>query len=243
MKVILLGTGQECKKVTKWIVDRNHHIVGMVGDDIVQKIASELNIASYNIRDIDEKKLRELSPDVIISYLYDKKIEEPLISFPQYGCINFHPARLPEYRGRGGCNFAILEKDNIWGATAHYVDSNFDTGNIIKSFNFNFDYRFETAISLKKKTLSTMYELMKSVLMDIEERGKPPALVQKDFCGKYYSYKLMKEHMKVNFDKDDIDTKIQAFWYPPYDGAYIEVNGKRYTLVNQYILKNLGNNQ
>lgn len=243
MKVILLGAGQECQRVSEWITDRKHLIVGMAGDDIVEKIARKSNIAYYNIQDIDEKKLKELSPDVIISYLFDKKIKEPLISFPKYGCINFHPALLPEYRGRGGCNFAILEKAAIWGSTAHYVDADFDTGAIIRSFKFSFDYRFETAISLKKKTLTAMYELMKSVLADIEENGKLPALKQDNMNGRYYSRDLMLQCMKIDLDNDDIDTKIQAFWYPPYDGAYIEINGKRYTLVNQFILKNLKSHQ
>lgn len=238
MKVLLLGTGQECQRVAKWLIARDHLLVGMVGDSTVQKTANTYNIAYYEIQEIDNKKLKELDPDVIISYLYDKRIKEPFISFPKYGCINFHPALLPEYRGRGGCNFAILEKANTWGATAHYVDADFDTGTIIRSFKFSFDYRFETAISLKKKTLTAMYELMKSVLADIEENGKLPALKQDDINGRYYSHKLMLERMKVDFD-DDIDTKIQAFWYPPYGGAYIEINGKRYTLVNQFILENL----
>lgn len=239
----MLGTGSECSKVTEWIIAKSHQIVGMAGDEAVQKTARTWNIDYFSLQDIDGKKLHELAPDVIISYLYDKKISEPLISFPQYGCINFHPAPLPEYRGRGGCNFAILGKANIWGATAHYVDTNFDTGTIIKSFRFSFDYRFETAISLKKKTLAFMYELMKSVLTDIEEKGKLPAIAQDNTNGRYYSYKMMLENMQIDFNNDDIDTKIQAFWYPPYDGAYIELNGHRYTLVNQYILRNLEKHQ
>ena len=26
---------------------------------------------------------------------------------------------------------------------------------------------------------------------------------------------------------DDIDAKIRAFWFPPYDGAFIEIDGQR----------------
>lgn len=39
--------------------------------------------------------------------------------------------------------------------------------------------------------------------------------------------------------KDEINKKIQAFWYPPYEGAYIELDGERYTLVNQTILNSI----
>lgn len=88
-----------------------------------------------------------------------------------------------------------------------------------------------------------MFDLFKSVISDIEANGRPLAVRQKTSDGKYYSYKSMMEQMKVDLDNDDIDTKIQAFWYPPYSGAYIEVNGRQYTLVNDFILKNLNENQ
>ncbi len=40
-------------------------------------------------------------------------------------------------------------------------------------------------------------------------------------------------------DKDILDSKIRAFWFPPYDGAFIEVNGKKYTLIDREILASI----
>ena len=40
-------------------------------------------------------------------------------------------------------------------------------------------------------------------------------------------------------NSEDLDLKIRAFWFPPYDGAYIEVNGVKYTLVDKKILDKL----
>ena len=34
--------------------------------------------------------------DLAVSYLYWRKIRKPLIEGPNYGCINFHPAILPD---------------------------------------------------------------------------------------------------------------------------------------------------
>ena len=45
--------------------------------------------------------------------------------------------------------------------------------------------------------------------------------------------------MKEIKDDDDIDTKIRAFWFPPYLGAYMCKNGKKYTLINDKILNEL----
>ena len=49
----------------------------------------------------------------------------------------------------------------------------------------------------------------------------------------------MKKLEISELSQEDIDLKIRAFWFPPYDGAFIEVNGKKYTLVNNDILKQL----
>ncbi len=47
--------------------------------------------------------------DVVISFLYWRRIREPLISLGSSGCLNFHPAPLPDFRGLAGYNVAILE--------------------------------------------------------------------------------------------------------------------------------------
>ena len=44
-----------------------------------------------------------------ISFLFWKRIREPLLSLGRVGCLNFHPAPLPDMRGVGGYNVAVLE--------------------------------------------------------------------------------------------------------------------------------------
>ena len=55
--------------------------------------------------------------------------------------------------------------------------------------------------------------------------------------GCYYKKNDVLKLMKIDVENDDLDAKIQAFWFPPYEGAYIEINGKHYTLVNDVILQ------
>ena len=57
--------------------------------------------------------------------------------------------------------------------------------------------------------------------------------------GIYLSRKELEDMKCLNPATDDIDRKIRAFWFPPYDGAFIELNGKRYTLINRQILSSL----
>ena len=49
--------------------------------------------------------------------------------------------------------------------------------------------------------------------------------------------------MKINPETDDVDAKIQAFWFPPHEGAYVEIGEKRYTLVNEVVLNSISENK
>jgi len=46
--------------------------------------------------------------DLVLSFLFSKRTHAPLIELPRLGCLNFHPAPLPDLRGVGSYNVAIL---------------------------------------------------------------------------------------------------------------------------------------
>ena len=85
-------------------------------------------------------------------------------------------------------------------------------------------------------------ELYKSVMLDVIEKGRLECAPQKKEDGTYISKKEMIDMMKIdliNIENEDLDLKIRAFWFPPYDGAGFELNGKFYSLVNREVLKSL----
>lgn len=240
-----MGRKKYAAELLEWTLKQGIEIVGVVTDSHflnspTAKKATELKIP---IITLEEAEKRLLSPnhniDLVVSYLFWRKIKEPIISGPRYGCINFHPALLPDWRGTAGYNIAILKKLPEWGATAHYVDNEIDTGSIIRTYKFNFDYRIETAASLEKKTQIIQMELYKSVLLDVKSNGRIDSNNQLKEEGTYISRNAMEGMKRIDIDNDDIDLKIRAFWFPPHDGAYIEINGKNYTLINKFILEQL----
>jgi len=72
--------------------------------------------------------------DMGISFMWDRKIKEFELDIAPW--INFHPAPLPEYKGRNLCYHAIMNGEKEFGATIHYMDENFDTGDIIEVATF-----------------------------------------------------------------------------------------------------------
>ena len=230
------------EKIIESLSANDDVLLGVIGDKGLCQFLKRKNVKYFGD---DYTKINNLAAqiDLVISWLYDKKIKEPFISVPQIGCINFHPAPLPDYRGSGGCSMAILNKVTQWGGTVHYVDEKFDTGDIIRKKMIHIDYRQETAYSLKKKTNAVLYELFEEVLAEMRDRGRITGERQDIKLGHFYRKQDVLDLMKINPETDDVDAKIQAFWFPPHEGAYVEIGEKRYTLVNEVVLNSISENK
>ena len=171
--------------------------------------------------------------DVVISFLYWKLIREPLVSLGRIGCLNFHPAPLPDLRGLGGYNIAILEGFEEWGVSCHFVDEHFDTGDLIRVERFPLDHANATAFSLdleSQERLLALFQRVMSRALDGEELPRTP-----QGEGRYVTRAEFEERRRVR-PGDDIERKLRAFWYPPHPGAVVELDGRLLTLVDERLL-------
>ena len=178
--------------------------------------------------------------DLVLSFLFWRRIRTPLIALPRIGCLNFHPAPLPDYRGLGGYNAAILDQAEEYGVSAHFVDEAFDTGDLIRVDRFPIDPERETAHSLEAKSQDRLLSLFRDVV-GLALAGKPlPRAPQGS--GRYIDRSEFEAMKRVHPDDPPglVDRKIRAFWYPPYPGAKIEVGGRDYTLVSDALLADIG---
>ena len=124
-----------------------------------------------------------------------------------------------------------------WAVTAHYVDECIDTGKIIEKYYFDIDYHDETAQSLERISQEHLYtQFVRVVGKALSQMNLLPAVDNKG--GRYVS-RLEMESLKEVKPTDDVSRKIRAFWFPPYDGAYMMVNGVKCTLVDRKILNAL----
>ena len=176
--------------------------------------------------------------DLVVSFLFWRRIRLPLIELPRLGCLNFHPAPLPDMRGVGGYNVAILEGWREWGVSSHQVDEDFDTGDIVRVDRFPIDPDEETALSLDLKSQELLLENFRSVV-DRLLAGQELPRSRQDGGGRYVSRAEMEELRRVRPDDtpEQVSRRIRAFWYPPYDGATLEVAGREVTLVDRKLLR------
>lgn len=81
-----------------------------------------------------EKVLSNYEIDLIVLAGYLKKIGSKLVN--KYTIINTHPSLIPKFCGKGMYGMKVHEAvveahEKISGATVHYVNQNYDEGNII----------------------------------------------------------------------------------------------------------------
>ncbi len=177
--------------------------------------------------------------DLVISFLFWQKIREPVIKLGKQGCINFHPAPLPDYKGRAGYNTAVLDCRKTFGVSAHFIDAEeFDTGPIIEVLTFPLDTNLATALSLERESQKHLLSLFKKVLnrfiMGLTILTTP------NIGGLYLNsveLEALKQIDPENDSAEEVERKIRAFFFPPHHGAKITIQGKSFTLIDEKILK------
>lgn len=243
-KILFMGRKRVAADALHWLCQRDDvQVVAVITDNHLEISPTRVVAEKFGIEIMRRETLEEridsglLSYDLGISMLYWQKIRKPVIDLARKGVINFHPAPLPEYKGTAGYNIAILTGMSKWAVTSHYVDDNIDTGDIVDVDWFDIDEKKETAQTLEKKTQPILLEQFKRVITKaILSEDRLPGIP--NIGGRYISRKEM-ESMKEIRPGDDVERKIRAFWFPPYDGAYVMLNGIKCTLVHSPILQSL----
>src|SRR5579871_138904 len=74
--------------------------------------------------------IKELAPDLVISFTCPYRVPPEVVAVPKYGAVNLHPAPLPLYRGPNPLR-GVYEGHPLLGATLHWIAPEYDTGNIL----------------------------------------------------------------------------------------------------------------
>ena len=176
--------------------------------------------------------------DVVLSFLFWKRLRDPLIELGRIGCLNFHPAPLPDMRGMGGFNVAILEGFAEWGVSGHFVDRDFDTGDLVRVDRFPIEPG-ATALSLDIDSQARLLSLFRDVV-DMALGGTDlPRIPQGE--GRYVTRDEFEGMRRVppGEDAETLERRIRAFWYPPYEGATVEIAGRVVSLVDSALLEEI----
>ena len=135
--------------------------------------------------------VRELNPDLIISYSAPQIIKEELLSVPKFGIINVHGSLLPDYRGCFPSFWYLFNDEILGGATVHYMSAKIDDGSIIEQGSVDIS-DCKSMFQVMKKTKHLGGELMVKAIQDIAN-NEVSARPNDTSKGKYYTWPTVEQ--------------------------------------------------
>ena len=135
--------------------------------------------------------IRELAPDLIISYSAPQVIKPELLSVPKYGIINVHGALLPDYRGLLPSFWYLYNDEKTGGATVHYMSADIDDGDILEQDSVDLT-DCKSMFRLMKKTKTLGGDLMVRAIEDIASGTVRPRKNETS-KGSYYTWPTVEQ--------------------------------------------------
>lgn len=167
--------------------------------------------------------------DVLISVLYHEVLPKKLLDSVAVA-INFHPGP-PEYPGIGCTNFALYEGTDTFGATAHLMSPQVDSGSIIlvKRFPIAED---ETVLSLTEKAYECIVVLVKTLAPQLS-KGDPLKISDESWTRQPFRRTQLDALCKLTLDmtEEEMNRRIRATTFPGKPGSYICVHGHKFEFV------------
>ena len=84
-----------------------------------------------------------MKPDIIFCFGWSSLIKSEVLNLTKLGVVGYHPAMLPNNRGRHPLIWAKILGLTQTGSTYFFMDEGADTGDILdqSSFEISIDYR------------------------------------------------------------------------------------------------------
>lgn len=171
--------------------------------------------------------IKDREIDTLISVQHSWILSDALLELVNYRAFNLHNAKIPDYRGYNACNHALLNGDQTFTSTIHWMVPKVDMGAIAFEEVLPIATN-ETAQSLFDKAQDAgfrVFELLVDCLVETRDIPKIPLVGEGHFYGRNDlepSRQIQNPH-----DPEEVDRKSRAFHFPPFEPAYILVNGEK----------------
>ena len=175
------------------------------------------------------KRLKDISPDLIIVADFGLIIPSEILKLPPLGCLNIHPSLLPKYRGPSTVSSALLNEKKFTGVTIMVMDEGVDTGPIIAQKKVEFLPQ-ENAKNLTERLFRIGAYLLGDIIL-VWETGKIKAIPQ-DESNATYSKKLSRGDGEINWTNSAIDINKKILAYNPWPGAFTYWKGNRIKIID-----------
>ena len=175
--------------------------------------------------------IERTQPDVLLSVQHPWILSPAVLVAVHGHAFNLHLAPLPQYGGWNGGSHAILNGDDTYGVTLHWISEELDNGDIAYEARFPIEPD-EDALSLYEKAQEQGVLLFERLLSDLAGDHIPPRRLINGSSRLYERHELdAYREVPVHGDADLLDRSSRAFHFPPYEPAFLRCRGRKVYLV------------
>ena len=167
-----------------------------------------------------------LSGRYVFNFLSPRILRQPILSRET---VNFHPAS-PDYPGVGSASMALFDDVPVFGATAHRMEDEPDTGDIllVERFPVQTDDNCET---LSQRAEESCLNLLREMAKNISEHGALPDPSPERWSRKPVTRKDFNEWLVLDTENTEaFERKIRCARHSKYPGPYVIVHGHKFGL-------------
>lgn len=241
MRIVFMGTPDFAVESLRVLVENHYEVVGVVtmpdkpsgrGYKLQYSAVKQYALDNHlNLLQPEKLKdpsfieqLRALKADLQIVVAF-RMLPEVVWNMPPKGTFNLHASLLPQYRGAAPINWAIINGEQITGATTFFLTHEIDTGKIILQEKIDIDEN-DNAGTIHDKLMILGAQMVKRTV-DLIETGKADAIDQSDFMVKVHELKpapkIFKETCQIDLSATVEVAHNLVRGLSPYPAAWAEL--------------------
>jgi methionyl-tRNA formyltransferase len=237
MRIIYIGTVEFSRRALEKLIEMNCNIVGVCTKKvssfnsdfsdlsfICQKESIPYNIVE-NINAHDNVEwIRNKKPDIIFCFGWSNLINKKILNIPPMGVLGYHPAKLPQNRGRHPLIWALVLGLKSTASTFFFMTESADDGEILSQIDVEISDNDDASSLYDKITTIAIQQITNFI----------PLLENNSFKTTPQDNSKANEWRKRNKNDGKIDFRMgsKAIYNlvraltKPYIGAHIEYQGK-----------------
>ncbi|HEC18698.1 MAG TPA: formyl transferase [Gammaproteobacteria bacterium] len=168
--------------------------------------------------------LRERRPDIIYCFGWSQLLPPDILAIPPRGVVGYHPAALPQNRGRHPIIWALALGLEHTASTFFRMDEGADTGDILSQQTVAIDPQ-DDAGSLYRKLMAAACEQLRTLTTTLA-RGNARATPQDHHAANVWRKRSVADgHIDWRMSAQAIHNLVRAL-APPYPGAHCDYAGQ-----------------
>ena len=248
MKILFIGTVHISEKLLQKLISMKSNIVGVCtkksssfnSDFVDLTLICKKNEIPYRfVNDINSpsnlKWIKNKSPDVIFCFGWSDLLKDDLLKLPPIGVIGYHPAKLPQNRGRHPIIWTLVLGLSESSSTFFFMDKGVDDGDILSQKDIKV-LKSDNAETLYNRLINVSVNQIEKIVSMLETNNFRKIKQNHSLSNTWR--KRSKDDGKINFKmtSKDIHNLVRAL-SKPYIGAHINYKNKDIIVWRTKIIK------